>query len=101
MGRDFDLQNSMNAQLRLTMRDTREFNRSIVFDPSNPDEALDPQYTRGTLNWIISPSIDYVVNTRLNLKLFYEQNINRPYTSQSFDTSFASGGVQIRFTLSN
>jgi cell surface protein SprA len=99
LGKDFDLQNSLNAQLRITMRDVRELNRSLGFSSATADPTLEPQYTRGTLNWIISPSIDYVVNTRINIKLFFEQNINRPYTSQSFNTSFSSGGVQIRFML--
>ncbi|RMG19840.1 MAG: cell surface protein SprA [Bacteroidetes bacterium] len=100
-GKDIELNNSMNAQLRITMRDTRERNRSLSFSANNPEPVLNYGYTRGTLNWIISPSIDYVVNTRINVKLFFEQNINRPFVSSSYNTSFSSGGVQIRFTLAN
>lgn len=101
LGKDFDLNNSMNAQVRVTMRDTRERNRSISFSANNPEPVLNYGYTRGALNWIVSPSIDYVLNTRVNIKLFFEQNINRPFVSNSYNTSNSSGGVQIRFTLAN
>lgn len=96
-GRDFDLQNSANFQFRATVRDTREITR-YVGDESLAD-TRPPVYTRGTLNVIVSPSIDYVVNTRLNVKVYYEQNINNPYVANAFRTSFASFGVQVRFTL--
>ena len=98
-GRDINLTNSANFQFQATMRDTKEINHTL----SPTGTALDPvqpsQFTRGTFNLIISPSIDYVVNTRLNVKLFFERNVNRPYTSNAYNTAFTSGGVQIRFTL--
>lgn len=98
-GREIDLSNSANFQFQATMRDTKEINHTL----SPTGTALDPvqpsQFTRGTFNLIISPSIDYVVNTRLNVKLFFERNVNRPYTSNAYNTAFTSGGVQIRFTL--
>ncbi len=99
LGKDFDLQNSMNVNFRLTMRDTRELNRNLAFDDGANEPTVPIDYTRGNLNWIISPSVDYVVSNRINVKVFFEQNINRPFVSSAFDTSFASGGFQIRFTL--
>ncbi|MEM6260959.1 MAG: cell surface protein SprA [Bacteroidota bacterium] len=93
-GKDINLKNSLNSQLRVTMRDNRERNRTL-------DSDIRPIYTRGNFNLMFSPSIDYVVNTRINVRLFYEQNITRPYTSNSFRTAFSSGGVQIRFQLAN
>ncbi|MEO0471503.1 MAG: cell surface protein SprA, partial [Bacteroidota bacterium] len=98
LGKEFDLQNSANFQFRATVRDTRERNRYLDATGLNPTRA--PEYTRGTLNIIISPSIDYVVNNRLNIKLFFERNINNPYVNTAFNTSFTSAGVQVRFTLS-
>ncbi|MEO1451588.1 MAG: hypothetical protein AAFV07_18810, partial [Bacteroidota bacterium] len=99
MGRDIHLTNSANFQLRATVRDTREANHTLSQDGVGP--ALPSLFTRGTFNFILSPSIDYVVNTRLNVKLFFERNFNRPYVDNAFTTSFTSGGVQIRFTLGN
>jgi cell surface protein SprA len=91
-GKVLDLKNSANFQFRLSMRDTREINRTL-------DSFQDPIITRGNYSFSLNPSIDYVVNNRLNLRLFFEQNINRPYTSNSFNTSFSSGGLQLRFML--
>lgn len=101
LGRDFNLENSMNAQFRMTMRDTRERNRTLSATGLNTDPTLSAQYTRGAMNLIISPSIDYVVSSRLNVKLYFEKNINSPYVSNTYRTSFTSGGFQIRFTLTN
>jgi len=101
LGKDFDLKNSLNAQFRMTYRDTREINHTLSPSGLSTDPTLQAQTTRGAKNIIISPSIDYVVNKRLNLKIFFETNINRPYVSTAFNTTFSSGGVQLRFTLAN
>ncbi|GAB4405134.1 MAG: cell surface protein SprA [Bacteroidia bacterium] len=98
-GKDIFLKNSANFQLRFTLRDTKELNRTL--SPTGTITSLAPQFTRGSRNLILSPSIDYVVNTRLNIKLFFERNVNTPYTSNAFNTAFTSGGVQVRFTLAN
>ncbi|MEM7656021.1 MAG: cell surface protein SprA, partial [Bacteroidota bacterium] len=100
-GREIDLKNSANFQFRATMRDTKEINHTLSATGTASDPAQPSMFTRGTFNLILSPSIDYVVNTRLNVKVFYERNVNRPYTSNAYNTVFASGGVQIRFTLGN
>ncbi|RMG57035.1 MAG: cell surface protein SprA, partial [Bacteroidetes bacterium] len=98
-GKDINLKNSANFQFRMTLRDTKELNRTL--SPAGTSGTLPPTFTRGSRNLIISPSIDYVVNTRLNVKLFFERNVNAPYTSNAYYTVFTSGGVQIRFTLAN
>ncbi|MDW3650972.1 MAG: cell surface protein SprA [Bacteroidia bacterium] len=100
-GKPVSLNNSLNISFRATLRDTRETNRFLT--PSGTVDELasarNPETTRGAFNFILSPSIDYVVNSRLNVKLFFERNVNNPYVSNSFRTSFASGGFQLRFTL--
>ena len=97
LGRDFNLNNSLNVNVRLTMRDQIERNRSLGVIGNEPTLSADP--TRGSLQWIISPSVDYVVSNRVNVKLFFDKNITEPHTTQSFPTSFTSGGVQVRFIL--
>ncbi|MDX1906467.1 MAG: cell surface protein SprA [Bacteroidia bacterium] len=100
MGRDISLKNSMNAQLRTTIRDTRDVQHTLAATATDPSQSS--VTTRGSLSVIVSPSVDYVVNTRVNAKLFYEININRPRAAASaYNTSFSSAGVQIRFTLTN
>ena len=99
-GRTISLQNSMNFNLRVTLRDTRERLRTLGPTGTPNDPVLSADYTRGTLNFILSPSIDYTVNRRLNVTVFFERNVNSPYVSNAYRTSFTSGGVKLRFTLS-
>ncbi|MCB9231117.1 MAG: cell surface protein SprA [Bacteroidia bacterium] len=91
-GRDINLKNSLNARLEMTIRDRKTRNRK-----------LDSQETQGlnggNFTFILKPTIDYTVNQRMNVMLFLEQNVNRPYISTSFPTSFTSVGFRIRFTL--
>lgn len=94
LGRDFDLQNSLNAQFRFTLSDNRTRNRTL-------DSNLSPEYTQGSFNLILEPTIDYVINTRVNIQLFFKQNITKPYTSNTYRTGFTSGGFKIRFSLAN
>jgi cell surface protein SprA len=47
----------------------------------------------------LAPSIDYVLNNRVNLKLYFEQNRNIPKISSSFPITNTRGGVQIRISL--
>ncbi|MEL6672324.1 MAG: cell surface protein SprA [Bacteroidota bacterium] len=99
-GRTINLKNSVNFQFRATIRDTYE--RNLYLGPTGV-QALDnvqaPDITRGAFNFILSPSIDYVVNSGLNVKLFFERNVNNPHVLNAYRTSFASGGVQLRFSL--
>lgn len=99
LGREFHLTNSLNAQLRVTMRDTREINHTLSPIGLATDPTLVPQYTRGALNIIGNPSIEYAVNRRLNVKLFVEYNLNRPWVASSFETAFTSVGFQLKFQL--
>lgn len=100
-GRTINMQNSMNFNLRMTLRDTREVLRNLGPTGTSTDPLLTPEITRGTMNFILSPSIDYTVNRRLNVTVFFERNVNSPYVSNAYATSFTSGGVKLRFTLSN
>lgn len=100
-GKTISLQNSMNFNLRATVRDTRERLRTLGPTGTPNDPVLQPDYTRGTMNVIISPSIDYTVNRRLNITVFFERNVNDPYVANAYRTAFTSGGVKLRFTLSN
>jgi cell surface protein SprA len=47
----------------------------------------------------IAPSIDYVLNSRVNLKLFFEQNRVIPKISTSFPVTNTRAGLQIRVAL--
>jgi cell surface protein SprA len=47
----------------------------------------------------IAPSIDYVLNNRISLKLYFEQNRNIPKVSNAFPITNTRGGLQIRISL--
>jgi cell surface protein SprA len=47
----------------------------------------------------ISPSIDYVVNNKVNVKLYFEQTKNIPKISSSFPITNTKGGVQVTISL--
>jgi cell surface protein SprA len=47
----------------------------------------------------IAPSIDYVLNNRVSVKLYFEQNRNIPKISNAFPITNTRGGLQIRVSL--
>lgn len=56
--------------------------------------------TAGNRNVSIKIAADYVINRRLNLRFFYDQQLITPLISTSFPTSNISTGLSLRFTLS-
>ncbi|MXV17918.1 cell surface protein SprA [Pedobacter sp. HMF7056] len=62
-------------------------------------DVADAEVSSGAKNIAIRPSIDYVLNQRFNIRLFYDGTITRPYTSQTFNTAFSNFGVNMRFTI--
>ena len=44
-------------------------------------------------------SADYVVNSRINLKLFYDKVITNPFISTSYPGAITNAGFSLRFTL--
>jgi cell surface protein SprA len=57
------------------------------------------QITMGQQLIKIKFSADYVVNQRLNIKLFYDRAITNPFISTTFPSSITNVGFSIRFTL--
>ncbi len=63
------------------------------------DELGLSERTRGDKQIRISPSIDYTVNSQLNLRLFVDYNRTIPYTSATFKNTNVQGGLTVRFSL--
>jgi cell surface protein SprA len=57
------------------------------------------EVSSGAQNITVRPSIDYVINQRFNLNIFYDSNITRPYTSQTFNTAFTNFGINLKLLL--
>jgi len=47
----------------------------------------------------INTSADYMVNQRLNIRLFFDKVITNPYVSSQYRNSTTNGGISLRFTL--
>jgi cell surface protein SprA len=85
------LENDVNFKLDLAMRD--DFTSNSRLDQANA------YGTGGQKVITIQPSIDYVLNNRVNVKLFFDQRRVTPYISTSAPTINTRAGVQIRVSL--
>jgi cell surface protein SprA len=91
MFKSLNLKNDMNFKLDVAFRD----NKTVIYRA----DIEDPEVSAGSKNITFRPSIDYVLNQRFNLRLFYDSNVTKPYTSQTFNTAFSNFGVNLRFTI--
>ncbi|WP_201986818.1 T9SS outer membrane translocon Sov/SprA [Hymenobacter rubidus] len=100
------LKNNLTARLDLSIRDNITVQRSILdsTDPTSPTALGDIGRAQGTVTngsktFQLRPTIDYLLNTRLNLQLYYSQTITTPRISNAFRNSATEGGVQLRYSL--
>ncbi len=85
------LENDINFRLDLSMRDDANSNSRL--DQANA-------YSTGGQKVItIQPSIDYVLNNRVNLKIFFDQRRVTPYISTSAPVVNTRAGIQLRIAL--
>ncbi|HWZ16605.1 MAG TPA: cell surface protein SprA [Mucilaginibacter sp.] len=83
--------NDVNFKLDFSLRD----NKVLVYRA----DVQAAEISSGAQNITVRPSIDYVINQRFNLNLFYDSNITRPYTSQTFNTAFTNFGINLKLML--
>ncbi|MCA1750358.1 MAG: cell surface protein SprA [Flavobacteriales bacterium] len=81
----------LNVRADLSIRDTEMIARRM--------EEETNQITSGQNLISIKTSIDYVLSDRLNIRFFYDHQINEPKVSISFPTSNINTGISLRFTL--
>lgn len=85
------LDNDMNFKMDFALTD-----RKLIIYRADLEEA---EVSSGAKNITARPSVDYVLNQRFTFRLFYDGNITKPYTSQTFNTSFSNFGINLRFNL--
>jgi cell surface protein SprA len=85
------LDNDVNFRLDLSMRDDATSNSRL--DQNNSFS------TGGQKIVSIQPSIDYVLNNRVNVKFYFDQRKVIPYISTSAPVTNTRAGVQIRISL--
>lgn len=85
------LENDLNFRMDLSFRDDKTVNNRLDADIVIP--------TSGQKVVSIAPSIDYVVNNRLNIKFFYDRRQTIPVISTAYPITNTRGGVTLRFML--
>lgn len=85
------MDNNMDFKLDVAVRD----NKTVIYRA----DILEAEVSSGAKNITLRPSVDYILNQRFNVRLFYDSNITKPYTSQTFNTSFSNFGFSLRVTL--
>ncbi|MBC6111010.1 cell surface protein SprA [Pedobacter fastidiosus] len=85
------MDNNMDFKLDVAIRD----NKTVIYRA----DVTEAEVSSGAKNITLRPSVDYILNQKFNIKLFYDSNVTKPYTSQTFNTSFSNFGFSLRFTL--
>jgi cell surface protein SprA len=73
-----------------------------VRDDATANSKLDQGTSFGTAGQKvirIAPSIDYILNNRVSLKFYFEQNRNIPKISNAFPITNTRAGLQVRISL--
>jgi cell surface protein SprA len=86
------LDNEINFRLDFRIRDNVTANSRLDQDNNFA--------TAGSKEVTITPTIDYFLNNRVNLKLYFDQRRVTPYISSSAPTINTRAGVQVRISLS-
>ena len=85
------LNNDLNLKLDLSVRDVATSNSRL--------DQTNAYGTGGQKEIMIQPSIDYVINNRINIKFFFDQRRVTPYISTSAPITNTRAGVNIRISL--
>lgn len=86
-----ELENEINFRLDIRIRDNVTSNSRL---DQNSSFA-----TNGSREITISPTIDYYLSNRVNIKLYFDQRRVTPYVSSSAPTVDTRAGVQVRISL--
>lgn len=90
-GKKKRLKNDINIQCNFSYSDNITSNYRLDQDVVQP--------TMGMKVISISPAADYMVSSRLNVRLFFDKRFSIPATSASYPIRYTNAGVTIRFTL--
>ncbi|MCO5232309.1 MAG: cell surface protein SprA [Chitinophagales bacterium] len=85
------LENDINLRFDISVRNDRTVNYRLNQNIAEP--------TSGAKTITFSPTIDYVVNKRLNLRIFFDYRKTTPATLASYPIRNSRGGVTLRFSL--
>ncbi len=90
-GKDFDLNNDIRFQLDWSIRDDATSNSKL--DQANSFVTGGQKVTR------LSPSVDYTLNKRVNLKFYYDRNKVIPNLPSASPVTTTRAGLEVRISL--
>ena len=90
MGNTIILDNEIEFRLNFIIRNTKTIQRKI------DKESI---VTNGNYNFQLRPNINYTVNNRVNLIVYYDRVVNKPVVSNSFPRYSSSFGARLRLSL--
>ena len=88
---NFKMSNDLNFRLDVSLNDLK----TLVYR----SDINESEVSAGNKSISYRPAVDYVINQRFNIRLFFDSNSVRPYTSQTFATSYANFGFNLRLML--
>jgi cell surface protein SprA len=94
-GRDGNLivlKNDLNFRMDLTSRDLKVLQRRL-------DGDVVP--IQGNYNLQIRPQLQYQINKKINMGMYWERLVNTPFTSLSYERTSSIFGMNARFNLSD
>ena len=93
-GRKPLLKNDLDFRFDFSIRDGYTITRNI-----NAASYPPPSANAGMKSISIRPTLNYQITDNLNFRAFYNRNVNKPRTSQSFPTALTNFGISLRYTL--
>lgn len=91
-GKRPNLENDLTFKLDFSFRDDITTNFRLDQDLNEP--------TGGLTSISLSPTIDYVVNDRFNIQLYFDRQKTVPKISTSYPITSTNAGIKVRFSLS-
>jgi cell surface protein SprA len=90
-GRTMVLDNDINFRFDFSIRDQLTKVRNL--------DRVSNDAVQGSNVISIRPTIEYNINEKLMLRIFYDRRQTKPYTSNQFPTIITSGGFSLRYTI--
>ena len=90
-GKKITLQNDINLRADFSYRDDKTVNYRLDQNIAEP--------TRGQKTISLAATIDYIINNKLNVRLFYDFRRITPATLASYPQRSHRGGITFRFSL--
>ena len=90
-GRGKKISSDLDLKMDVNIRNNKTVIRKIVED--------EEQITMGQQTISLKFSADYVINSTLNLKIFYDRVVTNPFISTTFPGAITNAGFSLRFTL--